>query len=76
MSFIFSNWKYADCGYWEQDGDIYHISTAGWSGNEEVIASLRDNQVFWLMYWYQERRGGHYIFAPHTLEATLKLMPE
>ena len=58
--------------YWdEEDGKDeclerpvrrYHVSTAGWSGNETLIEALRDHWIFWMRFWVQERVGGHYIF--------------
>lgn len=66
MEFIKPLWAYANCGYWkEQDGE-YHISTAGWSDNEEIISYMEQNHVWWMMFWYQSQRGGHYIFKKHT----------
>jgi hypothetical protein len=41
---------------------VYEISTGGWSGNEELIAAMRDNDMLWSLTWYQSRRGGHYTF--------------
>jgi len=38
----------------------YH--TGGWSGNEDVIAALRHNFIFWSMFWQKSTRGGHYYF--------------
>ena len=63
MDFVHGIWHYV-FGYWQQEGNIYHISTAGWSGNEDIIAAMQDNFVLWSMYWCQSQRGGHYIFAP------------
>ena len=63
MTYIKPLWKYADCGYWTREGDVYYISTAGWSGNEEIIFYMMQNHVWWMMFWEQSRRGGHYIFS-------------
>ena len=57
-------------GWDEEDGTadgrsarVYHISTGGWSGNEEIIAAMRDNFPCWSLTWEAVRRGGHYTFA-------------
>lgn len=63
-------WNYSEWGVeWKDDEhDFTHepvrklyISTAGWSGNEEVIQAIQSNWQL-MMYWEQSRRGGHYIF--------------
>ena len=38
----------------------YH--TGGWSGNEDVISALRQNFLFWSMFWQKSTRGGHHYF--------------
>ena len=61
-------WNYADCGYWEEPREgVYHISCAGWSGNEELMDAMHRNRIFWLMCWWESKRGGHYKFKlPHV----------
>lgn len=71
FDFVKSIWVYSDCGYWEEkkekrdfcEREIVRIyaSTAGWSGNEEIITSMRKN-IIWPLCWYSHKRGGHYVF--------------
>ena len=63
MEYIRQMWKYADDGYWKQRGNVYRISTGGWSGNEDIIAAMIGNTMFWMLYWRQSKRGGRYVFA-------------
>jgi hypothetical protein len=63
MSYIENIWVFGDWGF-RQDGDTYQLNTGGWSGNEEIIQALRENTIFWIFYWEQSHRGGHYVFAP------------
>ena len=66
MEFIKPYWQYSSSGYWVENKTKhvteYHLSTAGWSGNESIIEALRNNMMFWTLCWVQSRRGGHYIF--------------
>lgn len=72
MAMIKTEWAFGNWG-WRQEGDIYYLSTGGWSGNEDIISAMQDNQMFWLMYWARTSRGGHYIFAPITMDVINKL---
>ena len=61
FAFIKTVWWMADWG-WHEKGRERHISTGGWSGNEEIIGAMRKNHMVWTLTWVQSRRGGHYIF--------------
>ncbi len=81
FKFIESIWYLRSWGWNECDGGIdewtqeklldttkrYHISTAGWSGNESIIYSMKQNHMLWAITWVQSRRGGHYIFEGKEL---------
>lgn len=56
-------WPAADPFGWKQDGRTYHVSTGGWSGNEEILGAMQDNFIFWSVCWHQHNRGGHYVFT-------------
>jgi hypothetical protein len=72
FEFIKSIWHLASWGWSEGETDHdyrkdekvyqYHISTAGWSGNEAIIREMEQNSMMWHFNWVQSRRGGHYIF--------------
>lgn len=72
FEFIKSVWWMSDWGWKEglEQGDWkdeqvyrYHISTGGWSGNEDIIRAFQENKyMMWHLTWIQSRRGGHYIF--------------
>lgn len=72
IDYIQERWAYADCGYfareWAKDGItnshtlILKLSTAGWSGNEDIINTLLKNKMFCMIWYYSWRRGGHYQF--------------
>ena len=61
--FIKGLWKYPD--YFVVKGKrviTLELSTGGWSGNEDIIGALRENQMFFILYWLKSERGGHYFF--------------
>jgi len=62
MQFVRELWSFADWGF-EQQGNTYYISTAGWSGNQSIISAMRENMLWWSMYWVEERKGGHFVFS-------------
>jgi hypothetical protein len=72
FEFIQSIWHLRSWGWtegeephdWDENRKVYRydISTAGWSGNEDIIRAMQRNDMLWLLTWVQSRRGGHYIF--------------
>ena len=40
----------------------YTMSTGGWSGNEQIIAAMKQNLIYWSFSWFKSQRGGHYTF--------------
>lgn len=65
MNFVGKAWRWPDyisCTPMPGTGFIYECHTGGWSGNEDIVAALKANMLFWLMCWQESRRGGHYKF--------------
>lgn len=66
FNYISMHWLYSDIpNYWRvtknKKETKYEISTGGWSGNESIIGSLREN-IVWHLYLQESRKGGHYVF--------------
>ncbi len=64
LDFIEQEWRYSE-NYYKLSGKRVlrlELHTAGWSGNEDIIVSLRNTPMFWLFYWQKSVRGGHYYF--------------
>lgn len=64
-------WEYNDCFIenWGLDRVFkkrqvltLELHTGGWSGNEEIIAALKQNKLFWMIWWWKTEKGGHYYF--------------
>lgn len=62
-------WWLPDWGWNEFDGyeddepvRVLHISTGGWSGNEDLISAMAGNFIAWGQTFYIHKRGGHYEF--------------
>lgn len=60
MEFVRQAWKYEE--YFVQDGDRFHLSTGGWSGNEDIIGALQQHRLFWAVCWESSHRGGITVF--------------
>ena len=47
----------------DSDNDTFlRFATGGWSGNESIIGSLRDNAMVWALTWRLSAVGGLHIF--------------
>ena len=62
LAFVCARWHFGDWG-WHVKGHTYHLSTGGWSGNEDLINAMQANYVFWALCWHTSRRGGHYTLV-------------
>jgi len=67
LSYIKNKWSHSDAikeDYIIEDSKhvlILSISTVGMTCNEKIIKKIQKS-FFWLKYWYQTKRGGHYTF--------------
>lgn len=74
LAYVRGLWWNAEWGWDEEDRPpehvrpyrLYSISTAGWSGNEELIGAMRENWMWWNEHWYTHRTGGHFQFRVET----------
>jgi hypothetical protein len=64
LEFLRSIWWNAEWGFRLSGKKVLklHLSTGGWSGNEDIIEALMENFIFWSIGWVSARRGGHYEF--------------
>lgn len=48
---------------WPEDHkETWVAVTGGWSGNEDIIAALERNTIFWITCWGMSKRGGYHEF--------------
>ena len=62
VEYLCDNWVNGYPPRWNKKRGTLQLSTGGWSGCESVIGALQKNSLFWMLYWYQSRAGGHYWF--------------
>ena len=62
IEFVEKIWWLPEWGIWRSKGNKIHMSTGGWSGNEEIMGAVSSNTMFWVFAFQSHRRGGHYIF--------------
>lgn len=65
FAFLKPIWAHGAAGYWREEKTksfhFYYLSTAGWSGNEDLIRALSANPM-WGIFWEESKRGGHHTF--------------
>lgn len=59
LSFCIEAWKY-DVTH---EAWFYEFNTGGWSGNEDIMAAMQKNWLFWALAWISSERGGRYRFT-------------
>ncbi len=74
MKYIAEIWAYPD-HITNKDG-VWHVSTGGWSGHEDIIEAMQANNTLWLLHWYSSRRGGHYQFRTRSARTNASDGPE
>lgn len=62
FDFIESIWWSPEWGFVRLRNDQIQLHTGGWSGNEEIIQALGDNDMMWRLSWHMSIRGGHFLF--------------
>lgn len=75
LNYLPSVWRYG-ADYFKvpkYPQDPYIVSTGGWSGNEEIIAAMEQNRVFWSLCWKESSVGGRYVFrVPYNFRIPAK----
>ena len=57
LTYIRQAWNQHYGRMWEEGG-MLKLATGGWSGNEAITHSMRDNYILWAMLWESSHRGG------------------
>lgn len=63
MEYVESLWWHPDYGFRKTETGLYVLSTGGWSGNEDLIQAMNENDTWWSLFWLLSKRGGHYEFG-------------
>lgn len=70
FGYIRTRWQY---DAWTERGGRLRVATYGWSGNEDIIASMSKNFLLWSMTWESSHRGGLHIFKlPRAIKGRRK----
>jgi hypothetical protein len=59
--YLCDNWVNGYPPEYDKKHGTLQLSTGGWSGCESIISALQGT-MYWVMFWYQSKAGGHYWF--------------
>lgn len=84
IAYLEEKWCYdtAIRKYWGKDNIhgrpvlFFELHTIGWSGNEDILNALLQNQMFSLMWYVKWERGGHYYFEINPFDIGYKKVCE
>jgi hypothetical protein len=49
-------------GFEDEEDVLLELHTGGWSGNEDIVRALKENEWFYTFYWDSSSVGGHEYF--------------
>lgn len=85
LDYIGDRWNYGDWGFkreWKYN-DLFkryelhlELHTGGWSGNEDLINAIMENEWFKRLWYAEWRRGGHYKFIINPFNIEFKAVAE
>jgi len=85
LDYLYDLWNYNDWGFKEEwkynhlfkrDELKVNLSTGGWSGNEDLIEALLENEYVKLLWYNKWERGGHYEFIINPEQIGFKTVSE
>jgi len=83
INYLYNCWHFQAWGFkqeWKYDNILnsykLHLGlhTGGWSGNEELMGALLDNNILRSLWYAEWRRGGHYKFEINPFNVGYKLV--
>lgn len=73
--FVCDLWYYKDWATYNKKSGRLRLATGGWSGNEEIVQALHENQIFQATCWEMSKRGGLTIYVvPKAMRKLSKIV--
>ena len=70
--YVASVWCYPESAQ-ETSAGLWVFATGGWSGNEEILAAMRDSMAWYLLHWQHLYVAGGLIIVATNEEAKKKV---